>query len=588
MTTSMAGTKHAEIPGRRLVSLWRRLSRFERVVSVLFVAIVVIAVVGPWLAPYPTTLANPAQRLLPPSAAHWFGTDENGMDVFSRLLAAPRTDVTIALVATALSVLIGAPLGVLAGFFEGNRRRVTAVAAEGLLRLTDVLQAFPVFILAMVLVAIRGTGAENVIIAVAFVNFPVFLRLVRSEVLSLRERLFAEAARAIGRTDLSLAFTHLLPNAIPTVVVQLSVTVGFAVLLTAGLSFVGAGVSPPTPELGAMIASGAKFMVLGQWWASLFPGIALGVIVFTFAIVGEILGRALEPIGSLALAARPRRAAVTPRTAERHVVATPGAAAALLAVETLRLDSDGGSPEALLKDIDLQVPAGEVLGVVGAAGTGKSLLLRVMLGLPPRGTHVAQGRVLFEGHDMVHTDPAVLRTLRGLAIAPILPNAKAQLNPLVRIGELMVAHIRAHHSCPHGEARQRAAEALRQVGIADAERRLMAYPHELSGGMAQRVCIALALLHRPRLLIADEPTAGLDVTVQRQVLDLMVGLARERGVTQVIATRDLGIVAHYCSRVAVLAGGAVVEIGPVRDVLGAPRHAATRQLIEASRGRSAR
>jgi peptide/nickel transport system permease protein len=581
----MAGAKHGEMPGRRLAALWRRLSRFERVVSALFVAIVAIAVIGPWLAPYPTTLADPAQRLLPPGAAHWFGTDENGMDVFSRLIAAPRTDVTIALVATALSVLIGAPLGVLAGFFEGNRRRVAAVAAEGLLRLTDVLQAFPVFILAMVLVAIRGTGAENVIIAVAFVNFPVFLRLVRSEVLSLRERLFAEAARAIGRSDLSLAFTHLLPNAIPTVVVQLSVTVGFAVLLTAGLSFVGAGVSPPTPELGAMIASGAKFMVLGQWWASLFPGIALGVIVFTFAIVGEILGRALEPVGSHGPASGKRRAIAVSRATARHAAATQ--ATTLLAVEKLRLDSDGGSAEPLLKDIDLQVPAGEVLGVVGAAGTGKSLLLRVMLGLAPRGTHVGQGRVLFDGNDMVHTDPAVLRSLRGAAIAPILPNAKAQLNPLVRIGDLMVAHIRAHESCGRNQARQRAAEALRQVGIADAERRLMAYPHELSGGMAQRVCIALALLHRPRLLIADEPTAGLDVTVQRQVLDLMVGLARERGVTQVIATRDLGIVAHYCSRVAVLAGGAVVEIGPVRDVLGAPRHAATRQLIEASRGRSA-
>ncbi len=582
----MADAKLPRIVDRRLAAMWRRLSRFERIMSILFVIIIVVAVVGPWLAPYPTTLADPTSRLLPPSAAHWFGTDENGMDVFSRLIAAPRTDVTIALIATALSVLIGAPLGVLAGFFEGSRRRVAAIAAEGLLRLTDVLQAFPVFILAMVLVAIRGTGAENVIMAVAFVNFPVFLRLVRSEVLSLRERQFAEAARAIGRRDLSLAFIHLLPNAIPTVVVQLSVTVGFAVLLTAGLSFVGAGVSPPTPELGAMIASGAKFMILGQWWASLFPGLALGLIVFTFAIMGEILGRMLEPVGSHGPAKSTRVAAAASRPVARDA-AVPNTAATLLSVAGLRLDSDKPQVPPLLKDIDLRVPAGEVLGVVGAAGTGKSLLLRVMLGLPPRGTHVAQGSVSFEGHDMLHADPAALRALRGATIAPILPNAKAQLNPLVRIGDLMVAHIRAHGSCGRKEAYQRAAEALRQVGIADAKRRLLAYPHELSGGMAQRVCIALALLHGPRLLIADEPTAGLDVTVQRQVLDLMVGMARQRGVTQVIATRDLGIVAHYCSRVAVLAEGAIVEIGPVRQVLLAPSHAATGQLIEASRGRSA-
>jgi hypothetical protein len=168
MTTITAAASPGRRSGRRR-QLWRHLSVLERIVAVFFVAIIVVAAIGPWLAPYPTTVADPAQRLLPPGAAHWFGTDENGMDVFSRLLAAPRIDVTIALIATLLSVLIGAPLGVLAGYFEQHPRRAAALAAEGLLRLTDVLQAFPVFILAMVLVAIRGTGPENVIFAVAFV-----------------------------------------------------------------------------------------------------------------------------------------------------------------------------------------------------------------------------------------------------------------------------------------------------------------------------------------------------------------------------------------------------------------------------------
>jgi peptide/nickel transport system permease protein len=257
---------------------------------------------------------------------------------------------------------------------------------------------------------------------------------------------------------------------------------------------------------------------------------------------------------------------------------------ALLAIEDLRLCRASSPDQVLLDGITLDLPPGKILGVVGAAGAGKSLLLRTVLGLPPDGTSVERGRVLFEGRDLLKLERRELRRLRGATIAPILPNAKAQLNPLVRIGDLMVAHVRAHAACSRREAMARAAEMLSAVGLTDAERRLASYPHELSGGMAQRVCIALALLHRPRLIIADEPTAGLDVTVQRQVLDLMVGLSRERGVTQVIATRDLGIVAHYCDRVAVLENGVVVETGPVRDVLLAPQHAATRALIAASGG----
>jgi peptide/nickel transport system permease protein len=274
-----------------------RLSPLEVFALALFFAILFLAAFGPMIAPDPTKTADTTQRLFAPSGAHWFGTDENGMDIFSRILASPRMDVVIALVATAISVAIGAPLGVVAGFFEGSRRRAASIVGETILRLLDVIQAFPVFIFAMVLVAIRGASTVNIVAAVAFVNMPVFLRLVRSEVLSLRERPYAEAARAVGNSDLQIGFKHLLPNALPPIVVQISVTVGFAILLTAGLSFVGAGIAPPTPELGSMISTGAKYMITGQWWPSLFPGIALGLIVFTFGVVGETLGRVLQPGG---------------------------------------------------------------------------------------------------------------------------------------------------------------------------------------------------------------------------------------------------------------------------------------------------
>src|ERR1700751_1500917 len=319
------------------VGLWSRLSRFDRAVLIVFVLVLIIAAIGPFVAPYPPTFADPLQRLVSPNGAHPFGTDENGIDVLSRLIAAPRTDVLIAVIATTMSVAIGAPLGVIAGYFDGSDRRAMRWPSETMLRLLDVIQAFPVFILAMVLVAIRGTGPVNVILAVAFVNFPVFLRLVRSEILSQREHLYAEAAVAVGNSELAVGFKHLLPNAWPTVLVQVSVTIGFAVLLTAGLSFVGAGVSPPTPELGAMIASGAKFMIIGKWWVAMFPGLLLGLIVFTFAVIGDIVGRLTDPMQRTIAS---QRLSANDRIAPAAEAAGPSAQGGVLSVRGLTIAAD--------------------------------------------------------------------------------------------------------------------------------------------------------------------------------------------------------------------------------------------------------
>lgn len=560
------------------------LPKWQLVVLVIFFGLILLAVFGPYLGPYSSTTADPTARLLPPSAQHWFGTDENGIDIFSRLLAAPRVDIFVAVVATAISVLLGAPIGVVVALFEGRRAAGARTTAEGVMRLLEVIQAFPVFVLAMVLVAAFGGSIFNIIIAVAFVNTPVFVRLVRSDVLSLIQRPFAEAARAVGNSELRVGFHHVLPNALPTVVVQVSVTIGFAILLTAGLSFVGAGIKPPTPELGSMIAGGAKYLITGQWWPALFPGAALGLIVFSFGVFGEILNRVMEP---RALRGGARRPVAAQDTAPAPPLPRPSAQpmrlpenpAPILEVRDLSVASAGHDTSPLLAQVSFSLAPGERLGIVGESGSGKSLLVRTVLRLLPPQLLVTAGDIRHGSKDLLGLNRRAMRALRGTEIAAILPNAKSQLDPLTTIGAMMSSALLAHERISARDARSRSMQLLTMVGLADPERCLLAYPHELSGGMAQRVCLALALMYQPSLLVADEPTAGLDVTIQRQVLDLMQQLARERGTAQLIVTGDLGIAAQYCDTIAVMQAGRIIELNETRTFFRAPQHPYSRHLL---------
>jgi peptide/nickel transport system permease protein len=247
-------------------------------VLLVFVA-VFLAIFGPALAPKPT---EDASGLLnqPPGNGHLFGTDSAGLDVFSRVIAAPRVDVTIALVATLVSVVLGTMVGLLASFFRGR-------AGDLVMRASDTLQAFPLFVLAVVFVVAAGRSYANIVVVIAIFNIPIYLRLIRSEVVSLRERTFVEAARANGDRPTSIAFRHVLPNALSPGFAQMPITFGFAIITIAGLSFIGAGVQPPTAEWGSMINAGRSDLILGQWWTSIFPGIALSLTTFGFAIVGE-------------------------------------------------------------------------------------------------------------------------------------------------------------------------------------------------------------------------------------------------------------------------------------------------------------
>lgn len=282
-----AGDVHARL--RDLVGQLVRRSWLFRVGLGLVAIDLLLAVIGPWIAPKPLIGAVAAPSL-PPSRAHWFGTDPSGLDVFSRVLAAPRIDITIAVCATLIAVIIGTLIGLAIGFFGGW-------FGEAVMRILDTLQALPGIVLVMIIVLLAGQGTLNIILILGILTVPLYVRLVRAEVLSLRERPFIEAAVANGDSDWSVALRHVLPNALTPALALSTVTMGYSLLAVTGLSFIGAGVRPPAAEWGGMISAGANGIGLGQWWMSLFPGIAISLSVFGFAVVGEgfqrVLGRRL-------------------------------------------------------------------------------------------------------------------------------------------------------------------------------------------------------------------------------------------------------------------------------------------------------
>lgn len=263
---------------------------------------VVLAVIAPLIVPYPPTTAT-VDVLQPPSLSHVMGTDPTGMDIFSRVLAALRIDLPVAISGTLLAFAAGVLLGAAAGYWGGTGG-VPHVLSAGLLRIMDMIQSFPVFIFALALVSLSGPSAQNVVLAITFVNLPIFLRLTRAAVLATREQLYIEAARGVGLTDRRILVRHVIPNSIEPALVNASVTVGGAILLTAGLSFIGAGIRPPTPEWGSIIATGSQYMITGQWWIALFPGLALSLSVFGFALVGDGLREYVDPARRHSLTAR--------------------------------------------------------------------------------------------------------------------------------------------------------------------------------------------------------------------------------------------------------------------------------------------
>lgn len=519
-----------------------------------------------------------------PSGAHWFGTDTSGRDIFSRLIAGTRWSLAIGLGAVALALVSGAVIG---AFAATSHRRVDAVV----MRVLDVIMAFPGIALAAVLVAVFGHGIVVLILAIGFLNMPPVARVIRANVLAQYSEDYVAAERVIGAGRRFVLVRHVAINCAAPVLVYCTITVADAIVFEASLSFIGAGIQPPDPSWGSVLADGKDLVLTGGWWATLFPGLLILVTVLALNILAERISDAWAAPSARAVKAAEVAKAVAKREDADTAPVLPIAGLreagerlartarsldhreTVLEVDRLAIAFPGRHEGVDVVDgVSFSVRAGEVLGLIGESGCGKTLTALSILGLQPAAARVS-GQIRFAQRDLLALRPGDRRRHLGHDIAMIYQDALSSLNPAMTIRAQLKQFTR------RGGTRT-PAELLELVNL-DPERTLRAYPHELSGGQRQRVLIAMALSRDPKLIVADEPTTALDVTVQAQIMALLLRLQEELGFALVLVSHDLALVSEIADRVVVMYGGQVAELGSTAEVVGSPRHHYTRGLLSA-------
>ena len=554
---------------RRIIR--NRLAAFGAVVLML---IFVLSLFTPVLGlPDPNVIDTSNRFMLPFQGGHLLGADHLGRDILSRLLWGTRLSLMVGMAAALIAATAGSLIGIFAGFYGGRLDMM-------LMRSIDVLMAFPYILLALAIVAVLGPGLMNALIAVAVVNIPFFARNVRGATLAIVQSDFIAAARLSGRNTFSLLIFELLPNLASVIIVAFSTTVGWMILETAGLSFLGLGSQPPQSDLGSMLGEGRAALITHPH-TSLIPGMMIFAIVMGINLLGDGIRDALDP--RLAKGALRRSQPIT--NIERDMPLPESEEGGLLSVTGLKTDFHMGRKTIkAIREVSVYVSKGECLALVGESGSGKSVTALSLTGLvasPP--AVIAGGTIHFDGTDLLSLEFEQMRNYRGSRIAYVFQDPNSSLHPLHNIGDQLIEAIKVHDAgIRRYDLETRAIQLLNDVRIANPERVMESYPHELSGGMRQRIGIAMALANDPELIIADEPTTALDVTVQAQILHILNRLRRERGLALLFISHDMNVIAQISDRIAVMYAGQIVEAGPTKKVLCNPRHPYTKALLACS------
>ncbi len=544
---------------------------------VVLFGIILLAILTPLLplAP-PNAIDTPNRFVLPFSDNALLGTDHLGRDLLSRLLWGTQLSLAVGLAAAFIAGFFGALLGIVAGYMGGRTDSL-------IMRSVDILMAFPYILLALAIVAALGPGLMNALIAVAVVNIPFFARNVRGVAVTLAQADFIQSARLSGRSDISILVFELLPNVASVIIIAFSTTVGWMILETAGLSFLGLGSQPPQADLGSMLGEGRAALITNPH-TSIIPGIMIFLIVMGINLLGDGIRDALDP--RLAKGQLEKPSPLT-RVSDGLIQSPPIVSTASKAVmDVNHLSTNFEVSEVVnkaVRDVSFSISSGECLGLVGESGSGKSvtaLSLTRLVASPPG--VVVSGSVRISDQELISLPYEGIRAIRGRRVAYIFQDPLTSLHPLHRIGHQLTEAMSTHSRGADSVFVERAENLLSEVRIPNPERVMDAYPHELSGGMRQRIGIAMALANDPDIIIADEPTTALDVTVQAQILAILNDLRQQRGLSILFISHDLNVMAQICDRVAVMYAGEIVEMGRASDILEHPKHPYTAALLACS------
>lgn len=589
--------------GRVRFRRWKAMSIGARISLIVLALIVLIAALANFIAPHDPLAIFTARQA--PDAEFLFGTDDKGRDVLSRMMYGARYSLVIGLGATAFALVCGSIIGALAAV---SRKWVSEV----IMRVLDVVMSFPGIALAATFVVVFGTNLPSLIFAIGFLYIPQIARIVRANIVSEYNQDYVRAVVVSGARAPWILLKHVVRNCIAPVMVFTIVLVADAIVFEASLAFISAGIPEPTPTWGNILADARGGVLSGRWWQALFPGLAIMVTVLCLNILSEGMTDAMAAAPKAAI--KPSDSNLNSDREADRLVADPVLAykaqaeslaarlAALKKIEGTRTDraESHTCDEPILEvknlcikfprhgdvnvvdNVSFKVRPHQTMGLVGESGCGKSITSLTIMGLIDPKAEIS-GEVLYKGKNLLDMSQKEMNTLRGREIAMIYQDALSSLNPSMLIRSQM------KQLTKRGGTRT-AEELLELVGL-DPKRTLDSYPHELSGGQRQRVLIAMALTRDPKVIIADEPTTALDVTVQKQVVDLLNKLQEELGFAMVFVSHDLALVAEVANSITVMYAGQIVEQGSVRDILTNPIHEYTRGLlgsvlsIEAGSGR---
>ena len=539
-------------------------------IAAIFLILVIAAVaLAPVIAPFSPLSQDYAHVLSLPSALHPLGTDQLGRDVLSRLLWGGRLTLIGVAEALVISVVLGVGLGLLAGYFRGVTDTIIS-------RFAEIGMATPAIVILLMVFTIFNNNSDLGMVALGLLSSPTMIRVTRGAAMAVREETFVSASKVVGMSGLRIVVKHILPNIWGPIIVNAAVLAGVILGVQGGLNYLNLGVNPPAPSWGGMVSEAQQSLLL-QPWLIVPSGTTIALVILAFVLVSDALR---DVLASSSSSRRKSRGSVSTQNTTVALDTVSATTSSLLSVSGMSVDFADGRLR-VVNNISLDISAGETLGIVGESGCGKTVTASAILGALPAGGRVS-GSIRFKGTELVGAGTRERGKIRGSGIAYISQDPMVSLDPCFRVSSQLGELVRIHDRLSGAGRRRRVIELLAMVGLPNPNEVARKYPHELSGGMAQRVSIACALAGRPELLVADEPTTALDVTIQGEILDLLRGLQETQGMAIILVTHDLGVIADMCDRVAVMYAGEIVENSSIDDVFTRSAHPYTRALIDSN------